>query len=444
MNPFPHVHLPLSALACILPVSGEVIYSNLRNIAIPLTNDGVYLNLFTGASGEFPVAGWHINPTFGGINVFNTDKFQPLRESASPVGTLSRLVAGGLISSSSNFIQSGFGASGDHLESGGTFTAGSEGFIGFSVLDGVNPNYGWMRVVFTGAGTPLIKDWAYNTGGGSLAVGNVIQSSSGYTLDTSTQSFALGSTLTGSNQLVIQGGNSVILSSPHSFTGGTSINAGTLVLNAAGAIVGTSFINIAPGATLDVSATAAAWTLGAGQTLSGSGNIVGDVRISGIHAPGNSPGVQPIGGDVTYESTSIFNWDLAANTNTASGRGSAYDAVNISGNLSVEAGAAFRVIQNPGLNFLDPFWRANRQWTDIFSVDGSQSGWAAKSMVAVFDLDNNPVNVSDYGSFTISGTTLNWSAVPEPTNVVFGLLLAAGLFARRRGRAVSGAPTFRR
>lgn len=437
MNPVLQVYLPLGALACILPASGEVIYSNLQNIAIPLTNDGVYLNLLSGVSGNSPITGWHINPTFGGINVYNTVDFQPLRESESAMGMLSHFAAGGLIGSSSIFLMSGWGVSGNHLGSGGTFTAGTEGFIGFSVVDGVDTNYGWMRVVFTGTGTPLIKDWAYDSSGGSIAAGNVIQAGSSYTLDSSTQSFTLGSTFTGSHEVVIQGGNSVTLSSAHSYTGGTHINGGTLVLNAAGSIEGTSLIHVASGATLDVSAAAGTWTLGAGQTLSGTGTIVGDITIAGIHAPGNSPGLQAIVGDATYSSTSIFNWDLAANLDTATGgtRGADYDAVNISGNLTVEAGAAFRVIQNPGLNFSEPFWLANREWTDTFLVGGSVSGWAANSLVAVFDLNNNPVDVSNYGSFTISGTTLSWSAVPEPANAIAGMLLAAGLLKRRRCNA---------
>jgi MYXO-CTERM domain-containing protein len=40
--------------------------------------------------------------------------------------------------------------------------------------------------------------------------------------------------------------------------------------------------------------------------------------------------------------------------------------------------------------------------------------------------------VSSYGTFTITGSTLNWTAVPEPTSALAGLLLGAGLLRRRR------------
>ena len=36
------------------------------------------------------------------------------------------------------------------------------------------------------------------------------------------------------------------------------------------------------------------------------------------------------------------------------------------------------------------------------------------------------------GSFTISGSSLTWTAVPEPSGVLAGMLLGAGLLRRRR------------
>jgi hypothetical protein len=57
-------------------------------------------------------------------------------------------------------------------------------------------------------------------------------------------------------------------------------------------------------------------------------------------------------------------------------------------------------------------------WTNIFTVSVVNSS-----------LDTiTPVG----GSFSLSGTTLTWSAVPEPTSALAGLLLGAGLLRRRR------------
>jgi MYXO-CTERM domain-containing protein len=52
-------------------------------------------------------------------------------------------------------------------------------------------------------------------------------------------------------------------------------------------------------------------------------------------------------------------------------------------------------------------------------------------------------DVSQYGSFTISGESLvysSFSAVPEPTNAVVGLLVGAGLLRRRRGKETGRGP----
>lgn len=221
--------LSLLSIPLAAPASAEVIYSNLQDLSIPINNDGIYLNVLTGTTESSSFAGWHINPTFGGINVYNSAAFQPLRETDSALGTLSNLNFGGLISSDSDYFRTVSGASGNHL--GNTFTVGSVGFIGFSVVNGADTNYGWMRVVFDGTGTPLIKDWAYDTSGGSIAAGNVIQSGSTYTLDSSTQDFTLGSAISGANHVVVQGGNTVTLAATNTYTGGTTIAAGTVLIS---------------------------------------------------------------------------------------------------------------------------------------------------------------------------------------------------------------------
>jgi uncharacterized protein (TIGR03382 family) len=41
-------------------------------------------------------------------------------------------------------------------------------------------------------------------------------------------------------------------------------------------------------------------------------------------------------------------------------------------------------------------------------------------------------NPTTQGSFSITGSTLTWTAVPEPTSALAGLLITAGLRRRRR------------
>ncbi len=63
-----------SGIALVSPAMADVIYSNLQNIAIPATYDGVYLNVENGIwnTDMFnPVAGWDINPFFAGLVLTN-------------------------------------------------------------------------------------------------------------------------------------------------------------------------------------------------------------------------------------------------------------------------------------------------------------------------------------------------------------------------------------
>jgi len=48
----------------------------------------------------------------------------------------------------------------------------------------------------------------------------------------------------------------------------------------------------------------------------------------------------------------------------------------------------------------------------------------------------NPVSYSSQGTFSFDTTTgdLKWTAVPEPSGVAAGILLAAGMLRRKRSR----------
>jgi hypothetical protein len=49
------------------------------------------------------------------------------------------------------------------------------------------------------------------------------------------------------------------------------------------------------------------------------------------------------------------------------------------------------------------------------------------------DRTTNSLFTGANGSFSFTGSTLTWTAVPEPTSALAGLLIAAGLLRRRRG-----------
>jgi hypothetical protein len=119
---------------------------------------------------------------------------------------------------------------------------------------------------------------------------------------------------------------------------------------------------------------------------------------------GNSQGTQTFSSNLNLQTGSIFDWDLAGNTN--SGRGTNYDGVDVTGTLTIASDAVFRVIQNTGLDFNDTFWDTTRTWSNIFNVTGTLTSNWSNAAVSVYNTDNELQNVASYGSFTINGTSL--------------------------------------
>jgi hypothetical protein len=125
---------------------------------------------------------------------------------------------------------------------------------------------------------------------------------------------------------------------------------------------------------------------------------------------------------------SIFEWELDPSANASgSGRGVGYDAMNASSFTG--SNAVFQIILTGGQTFAAPFWDSNQTWANIFSPGAA--------LATIFNGGfggNVPVSgiVAGRGSFSFSSSSLEWSAVPEPSSALAGILLALGLLRRRR------------
>ncbi len=113
------------------------------------------------------------------------------------------------------------------------------------------------------------------------------------------------------------------LAGVNTYTGPTNILAGSLILSSAGSIANSSTINIASGATFDVSGTSGIYATGVGQTISGSGRIVG----SYTHGQGTIvPGTAGTAGTLTFDnnitggtatiSGGAINFDISSSTSS--------------------------------------------------------------------------------------------------------------------------------
>lgn len=131
----------------------------------------------------------------------------------------------------------------------------------------------------------------------ATATATVITNSSGnavtLTLGGANKTTVFSGLIGGNLSLVLNGsGSTMILSNvANTYSGDTTINAGTLALNG-GASIASPNINLATGtAVLDVSGVSGGYLLGNGQTLSGTGVVTGAVvtAVGSMIAPG-SPG----------------------------------------------------------------------------------------------------------------------------------------------------------
>lgn len=120
--------------------------------------------------------------------------------------------------------------------------------------------------------------------------------------------------ISGSGNLVKTGGGYLALTAANTYTGNTIISNGVLELyehtttNPQGSIANSANIHIAPGAALEVFYVLPAWTLEAHQTLTGGGNVDGNVLVNGTVAPGtpDSFGWLGIGYNLTLAGTNLF------------------------------------------------------------------------------------------------------------------------------------------
>jgi len=349
-------------------------------------------------------------------------------------------------------------------------------YTGLTTVSAGTLAYGINDAISTGAvtvsgGTFSLGSYTDSVGTVTLASGSITGTGTSGIL-TSTGTFAVES---GSASAVLAGTSiplnksttgTVNLSNANTYSGNTTISAGKLSLVTSGSFNYSPVITVgttgSSGAVLDVTAKTGGFTVLSGQTLKGIGTVnanntgtLGTVVISGTHAPGNSVGIETIDGNVQYTgSSSIFEWEL--NTGAMGTRGSlagagGYDGVKVSGTVTgtvtgtdTTADAIFKVVLLAG-SYGDGFWTGNHQWDNIFTgLDGTTAtgNWTAAFgsitwYAGATNATGDNLTPPGYFSFTpatgtATGNSLYWTAVPEPSSALAGLLLGAGLLRRRR------------
>ena len=227
--------------------------------------------------------------------------------------------------------------SGDTLLSGGTFKLGASNVIpdgsskgnvifsaasGTATLDLAGRNETINGLASSGLGSNVVDNSTGSTNS-TLTVGGNDQSATfnGVIKNTGT-SATLALTKTGSGTQTLSGVNT--------YTGATTISGGTLALGATGSITSPNII-LGASTTFDVSGVTGGYTLGAAQTLSGSGSVVGSTVVAGTLSPGNSPGSMSVGSQA-WVNDGDYNWQILNATGLA---GSGFDTIAMTGTLDL-------------------------------------------------------------------------------------------------------------
>ena len=208
----------------------------------------------------------------------------------------------------------------------------------------------------------------------------------------------------GTTALAKTGTGTQTLTAANTYTGPTTVAAGVLALSGSGSISGSTTIDVASGATLDVSGVSDnPWTLGASQTLEGNGTVYGGLTAAGHIAPGNSIGMLDVSGDLTISGTLDVEYD---------GDRSLIDLLAVTGNLDISGATVDFSPLNSALT------GSPHIFASYGSLTGSQFNVVA-DLPAGYTIDYN-----------YAGN--NIALIPEPTAALLAGLGALGLLRRRR------------
>lgn len=231
------------------------------------------------------------------------------------------------------------------------------------------------------------------------------------TIDPDGNTVTLSGTVGGSGVLTVGGPGTVVVSGSVANTGGLVVQQGRLVVAEGGRVEGPI-------------------TIGGGGTLGGTGTLTGPAVVSGILAPGNSPGTLTLSAPLTLTASSTFQAEIDGPA-TGAGAGS-HDRVVLTGNGSSFTAAGtlspiLRGITGPATNSYTP--EIGRTF-GIVDAQGGVSGQFATIAQPGAGLPAGTRFDAIYGANTVT-------LAVTPTG--YGDLAAAGLSQTAAGRAAGTA-----
>lgn len=294
-----------------------------------------------------------------------------------------------------------------------------------------------------------------SVGGGRLKLGGTVTYYAGFAgeqhgssmisadldLNGATRTFTIEDSDQTTEEVVITG---TITNSVGAAAGMIKAGAGTLNLDGEGSIPGTAVVQagrLNVNGTLDSVMT----SVKLGATLGGSGILEGPAIFEA--GATNAPGLMTYGGGLTFSNLSVLQWELNANTNAISLRGTAFDGIDVAGGQfqALNGSLMSLVFSNgvSGVDWSDGFWANDHSWLIMDVIGAGSTNGATTS----FAIDSNYIDaqgdllssVWDGASFSTffgpGGDIYLGYAVPEPSAWILmcgGLGLLGCLYRRRR------------
>lgn len=358
-------------------------------------------------------------------------------DTAGAAGAVTKSGGGTLILAGTNTYSGGTTVSNGTL----SFANGSLGSSGAITMNGGTLQWNGSNTQDVSARITMVNSMnaIFDTNGNSVNLGSSIGSST-------------------SGALVKNGSGTLTLANSSSYSGGTTISAGTLSVTGSGSLGNTSgavsvgasgILSLGTGVTLGNAISVAGTLTGTGTAavsgiLSGSGSLGGTLAIAsgGSVAPGNSPGSLTVdtGGSLTFNTGSTYTWDLGSLVDNSNGTaGLHFDVITLSGTAQLFTNSVFLVpsflASNTAPNQGDSFWNSAHTWTVV-------AGTASSTITGTFQVGNSGWSNGTFStSFANNDLALTWSpsasAIPEPSTyaaLLGGAALAGAAWHRRRQR----------
>ena len=280
----------------------------------------------------------------------------------------------------------------------------------------------------------------WNESGASIIVGPVFLTNGSASFNVSGVALSLSNNIiSGPGGLIKQGPGTLVLRGINSYSGDTTIAAGTLALAGAGEISNCEIISVDALGTLDVTGrTDGTLTLAGGQTLTGDGSVTGALLVGAgaIISPGSSIGAFAVSGSVLLEGTTAMEFNLSSTNDLLVSASVSYggdlNLVNLGGEL--QAGDSLKLFEatdySGAFDRIEPATPAPGLAWDLTQLTTSGT---LKVIVA------SPPSIS---GVAVSGTELVFSGTGGPPNGGFQILMSFDVAVPLADWTPSGADVF--